>query len=803
MFTYFKTSHAMRKIVFVLLGCILIVIAPAFSQTQGYAVRGKVIDRLTRQGVPYANVMIEGKAGVGAATDSTGVFLIPKVAPGICRLIVSCLGYKGTVSSEYMISAGTPLIEIELAEDNNALDEVTVTPSVFRRTTESPVSLRVIGLQDMEKNPGSNRDVSRIVRSYPGVSFSPIGYRNDLIVRGGGPAENRFYMDGIEIPNINHFSTQGASGGPVSIVNADLIREINFYTGAFPANRSGALSAVLDFSLRDGDPDKQTFKGTLGASEISLSGSGHFNKRTTYLFSIRQSYLQLLFKMLGLPFLPNYIDGQVKIKSRLSDSDELTFLALAGIDKMKLNTDEKGEDAEYLLSYLPQINQETFTVGASYRHYAGHHTQSIYLSHNYLNNRNVKYRNNDESSEDNLTLRLRSVEQKTSLRAENRSYLNQWTLREGVEASYSQYTNRTLQRLYQAQAEVSDYKTDLGIWSWGLFVSADYTSPDKRFTSSIGVRSDASDYGTMSRMWKQISPRLSLGYAFNEQWSVGGNIGIYYQLPPYTALGFKDESGKLINRELDYTRVTSGSIGMDWHPDSRLAFSIEGFYKQYGNIPLSLADHIPLACKGNDYGVSGNEALVSSAQGQSYGIELLARWQVPEKISLTGSLTVFRSEYRNSKAGSYIPSAWDNRFILNMSGTWELPRRWSIGGKLSYIGGTPYTPYDIEKSSLVEAWDAQGRPYHDYTLYNTERLGNFAQVDVRVDKNYYFRHWRLGVYIDLQNVTGSRLKQPDVLMSTGEIDNPSAPLAEQRYKMKYLKQESGTLIPTLGIMVEF
>lgn len=793
----------MKNFLLILLGCILIAATPGYAQTASYPIRGKVIDRYTRQGVPYANVVVEGKAGIEAATDSTGIFLIPEVSPGICRLVASSLGYKGTVTSEYIISAGTPFIVIELEEDSNALAEVTVTPSAFRRTTESPVSLRVIGLQDIEKNPGSNRDVSRIVRSYPGVSFSPIGYRNDLIVRGGGPSENRFYMDGIEIPNINHFSTQGASGGPVSIVNADLIREINFYTGAFPANRSGALSSVLDFSLRDGNPDKQTFKGTLGASEVSLSGSGHFNKRTTYLFSIRQSYLQLLFKMLGLPFLPNYIDGQVKIKSRLTDADEITFLALAGIDKMKLNTDEKGEDAEYLLSYLPKINQETFTVGASYRHYAGHHTQSVYISHNYLNNRNLKYRNNDGSSEDNLTLRLRSVEQKTMLRAENRSYLNQWTLREGVEGSYSQYTNHTLQRLYVEQSELSRYETDLGIWSWGFFVSADYTSPSKRFTSSVGVRSDASDYGRMAKMWKQISPRISMNYAFNEQWSAGGNIGIYYQLPPYTALGFKDDSGKLINRDLNYMRVTSGSIGVDWHPNQRLAFSVEGFYKRYGNIPLSLADNIPLACKGNDYGVYGNEALISSAQGQSYGIELLARWQVPEKINITGSLTLFRSEYRNNKASAYIPSAWDNRFILNMSGVWDLPRRWSIGGKLSFIGGTPYTPYNIEKSSLVEAWDAQGRPYYNYSLYNTERLSNFTQIDLRVDKNYYFRRWRLGVYIDLQNVMASKLKQPDVLMSTGEIENPSAPLAEQKYKMKYLKQESGTLIPTLGITVEF
>ena len=283
-------------------------LAAAFAvRAQGgtYPVSGRVIDRLSRRPVAYAAVVLAGQEQKGASTDSLGRFRIERVKPGIWRLAVSSVGYKSLTTPEYMVSAATPFIEVELEEDAAQLEAVTVRPSPFRVTAESPVSLKVIGLREIEKSPGSNRDVSRIVRSYPGVAFSPVGYRNDLIVRGGGPAENKFYMDGIEIPNINHFATQGATGGPVSIVNADLVREISFYTGAFPADRAGALSSVLDFRLRDGNAEKQTFKATLGASEVGLSGSGHIGGKTTYLFSIRQSYLQLLFKLLGLPFLPN------------------------------------------------------------------------------------------------------------------------------------------------------------------------------------------------------------------------------------------------------------------------------------------------------------------------------------------------------------------------------------------------------------------------------------------------------------------------------------------------------------------
>lgn len=790
---------------FLSLVCLLFFfVAAAYSQ--GYTIKGRVIDRLSRQPIEYANVLVVGgnNNGVGAATDMDGNFVIEKVKPGICQLSVSYLGYKSVITPDYIISATTPFIEIEMDEDSNTLEGVVVRPNRFNKTIESPVSMKVIGLREIEKSPGSNRDISRIVRSYPGVSFSPIGYRNDLIVRGGGPSENRFYMDGIEIPNINHFATQGATGGPVSIVNADLIREIKFYTGAFPANRSGALSSVLDFSLQDGNPDKQTFKATVGASELSLSGSGHLGKKTTYLFSVRQSYLQFLFDVLGLPFLPNYIDAQVKVKTRFSDTDELTFLALTGIDKMKLNTDEDSETAQYILSYLPTIEQETFTVGATYRHYAGKHVQTFTLSHNYLNNKNIKYRNNDESSEDNLTLRLRSLEQKTSFRAENRSYLGNWTMREGVELNYSSYTNNTWQRLFTDVPVISDYNTDLGLFSWGLFALADYTSPDKKLTASAGLRADAANYAAQTkRVWEQLSPRVSISYALNEMWSISGGSGIYYQLPPYTALGFKNSEGVWVNKGLDYMRVIGANLGFDWRWRDRWIVSVEGFYKGYGDVPLSIRDQVPLTCKGNDYGTSGDEALVSSAEGRAYGLETMIQWNIPDKLNLTGSFTLFKSEYRNNSSSPYIASAWDNRFVLNLSGTYDFPKHWSVGAKLSCIGGSPYTPYDVDKSSLVEAWDAQGRPYYDYDAYNTGRLDAFAQLDLRVDKDFYFKKWRFGVYLDLQNITGSKLKQPDALMSTGVIENPEAPHSEQRYVMKTVKQESGTILPTIGLTVEF
>ncbi|WP_317469216.1 TonB-dependent receptor [Bacteroides hominis] len=790
----------MKKTVFFLF---LLGLLTAAGAQPTHKIKGTVIDKASRQPLEFINVLILG-LGRGAVTDAEGHFNIQEVPPGIYRLQASAVGYKTVLTPEYIVSTKDLTIQIETEENLTELEGVTVTASPFRRDLESPVGLRIIGLQEIEKSPGANRDISRIVQSYPGVAFSPAGYRNDLIVRGGSPSENRFYLDGVEIPNINHFSTQGASGGPVGIINADLIREVNFYTGAFPADKGNSLSSVLDFKLRDGDMERNSLKTTLGASEVSLASNGHLGKKTSYLVSVRQSYLQFLFDMLGLPFLPTFTDAQFKLKTRFNTTNELTVLGLGGIDNMKLNTKLDGEKAEYILSYLPKIQQETFTLGAVYRHYAGAHVQSVVISHSYLNNRNTKYLNNDESSAENLSLKLRSVEQETKFQIENASTFGNWKVNLGANLDYSQYTNTTFQRVYIDGGKTFDYHTYLGFWRWGLFGTISYATPDERFTTSLGVRTDANNFSSsMEGMSDQLSPRLSLSYRLTDGVYLSGNAGLYYQLPPYTGLGFKDNNGKLVNKYLRYMRVSQESIGLSWRPRNTFELSIEGFYKKYDKIPFSIVDGIPLACKGNDYGVIGNEALSSTSQGRAYGAEILMKWLIAKKLNLSSSFTLFKSEYRNNKESEYIASAWDNRYIFNMSGTYNFPHNWSLGMKVSCIGGAPYTPYDIDKSSLVTAWNAQGRPYYDYGQYNTGRLPAFGQLDVRVDKTFYLKRCMLGFYIDLQNVTNSKFRQPDILMSTGVIENPSAPIAEQRYKMKYISQKSGTLMPTLGITFEY
>lgn len=215
-----------------------------------YSIKGIVKETASGEPISYATVLI-WNTSQGTATDSVGYFEITGVAPGSYRLQASFIGYKPTVTAEFQVANKDVYFPVELETSSESLQEVNIVASPFRKTAESPLGLRVIGFKEIEKSAGGNRDISRVVQSFPGVA-STAAFRNDLMVRGGGPSENRFFLDGVEIPNINHFSTQGASGGPVGIINPDFVREVNFYSAAFPAARGNALSSVLDFKLQDG-----------------------------------------------------------------------------------------------------------------------------------------------------------------------------------------------------------------------------------------------------------------------------------------------------------------------------------------------------------------------------------------------------------------------------------------------------------------------------------------------------------------------------------------------------------------------
>ncbi|MGC9151545.1 MAG: TonB-dependent receptor [Microbacter sp.] len=775
------------------------------ASTPNYTIHGIVIDKMTRMPIAYANVVIWNSPD-GTTTDSTGHFTLKDIQPGTYRLQASFIGYSTSTTPEFMVFNNKNFQTIELEETGKTLKEVEIkgVRSPFRKSAVSPLSLREIGFTEIEKSAGSNRDISRVLESFPGVAASPGGYRNDLIVRGGGPSENNYYIEGMQIPTINHFSTQGASGGAVGIFNAELISTADFYTGAFPSDRGNALSSILNIQLKNGSATSHNYSGVVGSSDLGFNTDGHIGKKITYLFSARQSYLQYLFKALKLPFLPSYWDSQFKIKINFNEHHQLTFLGLGAIDRMTLNTDTVGQTDgnKYIVATLPIISQNTYTVGAVYKHFQGKSNQTIVVSHDFFQNKNVKYLNNVTAPE-NLILNYNSYQAETRLRFENSTQLNAFRVDGGIHTELDHYFNHTAQQMYSnGSAYTLNYLTGLSIIRWGMFATGTYKSPGGGLTLAVGFRTDDNNYAsTMNRAFGQFSPRFSVSYRLFPKFYLNGNIGNYFELPPYTVLGYKNNANQYVNKNngITYLQCNQYVVGIEHKPTAYTRISVEGFYKKYIHGLYSLTDSIPLASEGADYNVYGAESVNSTALGKAYGVELLARWFGYKNLNFIFAYTYVRSEYKNPVTGIYIPSSWDNRSLLTLTGNYQFRRNWTLGAKFRAIGGSPYTPFDYAKSSLKAAWDAQNRPYLNYALYNTKRLATFTELDLRVDKTYYLKNWMLGFYIDIQNALNATYREAPVLYSTGVTD----PTNPDRYLMKTVQPTSGTILPSIGIMIEF
>jgi len=780
-----------------------------FTFAQTGVIKGRVFNASSNEPLPFTNIIIFG-TNIGSVSDLDGNFLFTGIAPGYYKLAATSVGFENVITEELQVTnAKTTFLDIAMKEKPLQLAQIEVKSSPFKKVEESPVSLKTIGIAEIERSPGANRDISKVIQSLPGVA-SGLSYRNDLIVRGGGPSENRFLLDGIEIPNLNHFGTQGASGGSVGIINSDFLREVDLYTGAFPASRGNALSSVLDMRLIDGNPDKMVYRATLGASEMAVSASGPLSEKTTMLFSARRSYLQFLFSAIGLPFLPTFNDYTIKVKTRFDLKNELTILSIGSLDKSVLNTgiENPTEEQQYILSYLPSYDQWTYAIGAVYRHYRKNSYDTWVLSRNMLNNKSQKFENNDENA--NPVLKYESEEIENKLRYENTTRLNGYKILAGAGVEYVKYLNNTFQKVFIPTITDTltslNYDSFLDFFRYNAFGQVSKSYLENRLTLSAGVRMDGNSYSTeMSNLLKQFSPRVSASYGLTEKLFLNANAGRFFQLPSYTTLGYRDKTGKLVNKDnnIQYIRADHLVAGLEYRRSDNSRISLEGFMKFYDNYPYSVKDSVSLASKGADYGVYGDEAVVSTSKGRAFGAELYYRDRFMDKLSVILSYTFVRSEF-DDKKGDLIPSAWDNRHILNISAAADLGKNWNVGAKWRFVGGAPYTPYDFSRSSLIEAWDARGQGYPDFNLYNTERLSNFHQLDLRIDKEYFFKKWSLNVYFDVQNAYNFKSINPDVLVLQRDangipLKDPNDPT---RYSLKYLPSESGTVLPTLGIIIE-
>lgn len=805
------------RVLFTLLG--LLWLQAANAQV---VIQGKALDVLSRKPLGNAKVQLDKLESV-VLTAADGSFSIANVEPGYHTVTVSLDGYEPETSAELLFTYDkSPFITLELQSLASGVGEVNIRKtSIQKREAESPVSSQKLSIREIERNPGGNRDISKIIQSLPGVISVP-GFRNDVVIRGGSPSENKFYLDGIEIPIINHFQTQGSTGGPVGLLNVNFIKEVNFYTGAFPVNYANGLSSVLDFRQMDGNANKAKYRFTLGSSDVGFTADGPIGKKTTYIFSARQSYLQGLFSVLGLPFLPNFIDYQAKVKVKLNEKDDISFLMVGAVDFFKLNlkvndniTDSiQLKSNKYILGYLPVYRQWNYTFGIVYTHYGAQSKTQYFLSRNMLNNTSYKYRNNDESSENNRIFTYKSIEEENKLRIENSRTVSRWKLLAGAGLEYVQFGVDNKAKILIPGAPGSAgtiqdiaFNSQLDLAKYSGFVRA-YRNVMGSGTLSFAGRLDGNSYNKqMQNVLNQptVSVSASLPTAVNGLF-LNANVGQFTQLPSYTILGYRNAAGELDNlNRVKYIRNRMVAAGLQYNKVKDTRITLEGFYKQYANYPLALNDSISLGNLGTDFAVVGNEPVSSVCDGRAYGMEFLV--QKRSRSGLYGILayTLSWSEF-SDKNGNAVKSAWDSRHTVSLVGGMKMKRNWELGAKFRLATGRPYTPYDVQRSLVKSNWDVKGVALNDYSRLNTERLGTFSQLDVRVDKVWYFKKSSLNLYMDIQNFLNKEyLGAPTLIAAqdaTGNlITDPNATVPS--YKADYLVNSNGFLQPSIGVIFDF
>ncbi|MEL6254361.1 MAG: TonB-dependent receptor [Bacteroidota bacterium] len=777
----------------------LFLIQPIKAQKSG-SISGFVKNGKTGEVLSGASVIVENSE-VGAITNEDGFFFISKIPIGTYNLQANYLGYStSNIFNVVVRSTNNPPIEFNLTPSTYEIEEVEITINPFEVSEVSPLSIQKLSQEEIVSYPGGNNDVTKVVQSLPGIGGSVGGFRNDIIIRGGAPSENVYYLDGIEIPNLNHFATQGSAGGPVGLVNVAFLDNVQLTSSAFGANYDNVLSGVLQFDQRNGNNQQAAGNFRLSSSEVGLTLEGPLFKakkeysKTTYIVSARRSYLQFIFEVLGIPILPDYWDYQYKINHEIDEYNSIYVTGIGSIDDFQVNElEELDPEQQAIQDQVPIIKQRTNTVGVSWKKRFKDNSgfMLMSLSNNVLFNDFKQYTDNIRL--EGLAFQNDSREMESRFRFNLKRYKERWTVDYGISLIYAGYNNQTINIQNNLQ-----FDTNLSFLRYGAFFQANSSLLEGRLSLALGMRTDGNTFTENgNEIYRTLSPRLSAAYQLstNGKWSISASLGRYFKILPYTALGFQDNTATFVNQNSSYIRADHMVAGLNYLLNEKARFSIEGFYKNYTDYPISIIDQVSLANKGEGNEVFGSEAVTSNGKGQAYGVELLFQQKFTGKFYGLTSLTLYRSLFSGNDSESFFPAIWDNRILLSLLGGYKFWKSWEINSRVRLLGGAPFAP--IDQNTSLGSYPILIR---DYSLLGEERLGVFSTVDIRLDKKWSFKSWALDVFVEFQNVLGATAPiEPQFGLARNEEGIINSP----RELVEIPNTLGGEPLPALGVVVNF
>jgi len=745
------------------------VVGGSYAETG--TIRGRVVDQSTKEPLPAAVVQIVDLQ-IGGSADAEGQFVLNNIPVGTHRVRASLIGYEPHTESDVIVATARPVeLVIELLQSSIDIEGVEVRAGYFQRVPDAPVSVQRLSYEEIRRSPGGFEDVVRAIAVLPGVAQAQPG-RNDLVVRGGAPSENLFTVDNIEIPNINHFGTQGAGGGPLSYINLDFVRETAFSTGGFGVRYGDRLSSVLNIDLRNGRTDRFGGKATISASQFGINVEGPVAEKGSLVFSARRSYLDFIFKSAGFSFVPEYWDFLGRAQYTLDGNNELTFLAVGAIDDVSFFDDDP--DDRFNNSRVLGTAQRQYASGATFRHLFNHGFATFTLGRTF-----VQYNGLQRDSLLKPVFSNQSKEGETSVRADVTLRSSETTeLSFGVQAKLVRFTGNLALPGYVSpfgdtlSVDVQDYRTV------GAKGSAYVQLTQKLFTKLTLIAGGRGDFFDRIDHSFVVAPRAALLYEIFPLTTLTASAGVYYQSPSYIWLVANDA-----NRGLRHVRADQLVLGVEQMLREDLRFRVEGYMKAYRDYPASLGrTYLVLANTGGGFGGSeegyasfGFDRLASLGTGRSAGVEFLLQKKLSE-IPLYGlaSLTLSRTRF-TSVDGRERPGSFDQGVILNLSAGYQFNEKWEASTKFRYAAGHPYTPFNADGSQNVAA-------------YNSERTSAVHSLDIRVDRRWNFHTWTLIAYIDIQNIYNNR--------TSGSVRWNAR---EQRVEMD---ESSIGILPSIGISAE-
>ena len=753
----------MKKLAIFLLLIFITILSQAQTSAFTQIIKGIVVDEQSGSILPGASITVGDSRLNGIANDK-GAFKIQPVPIGRRSIKVSMSGYEDAfVANIEVTSSKEVVLEIRLKEKVTKLNDVAVKSgkSKIKALNDAAlVSARQLSIDEAFRYSGTRNDPSRMAQNFAGVSGTNDG-RNDIIIRGNSPSGVLWRMDGIDIPNPNHFSTLGSTGGPVSILNINTLKNSDFLTSAFPSQYGNAIAGVFDLRMRNGNADKREFIGQMGFNGFEFGAEGPFSKssKASYLINYRYSMVAAL-QNLGLKFgtgsaTPYYQDVNFKINLPTEKAGTFSLFGLGGESHINFLPEAQSEDNLYSSNDGTQRNRNfkslTGVMGVSHQYFYNSNTSSKTTVA--VSGLSAKY-NEDivEEGKQNERAFLRNSEQVrysiSNMFNKKFNAKNQFTA--GVIADIS-----TLKLRQDYIRDGDSVLSNLLDANETATLLRGYANLGHRFTDKLSANIGLYVQNFTLNNSVSIEPRWNIKYQLKPNQSISFGAGLHSQVQPLEVYFYqtKSNSGAIsfTNKELDFVKSIHGALGYDWSSSRYFRIKTEVYGQYIYNAAVErTASSFSLLNSGSDFAIPDKTNLINNGKGYNYGIELTAERFLHKGLYYLLTVSLFESKYKGSD-DVWRNTAFNSNYVVNaLTGKeWKLNAKTTFGidTKVTVTGGQRYTPFDVLASKAA-----------GYIVYKEEEAYSLQNVTyIRWDLKFsYVRNLRKVTqkwYIDLQNLT--------------------------------------------------